>query len=140
LIHSWVLQLLANAHGIPMSTRLFAPDATVVIKACTQSDAATHLNQLLTAWRQGMQTPLPIARRTAYAWLLAERGEKSPYDAAQMRYDGIDAPMAPAGEVSYEPYLARSWQNFALLYADGFEKWLDLYRPLLDAAILEDAA
>jgi exodeoxyribonuclease V gamma subunit len=57
-----------------------------------------------------------------------------------MRYDGIDAPMAPAGEVSYEPYLARSWQNFALLYADGFEKWLDLYRPLLDAAILEDAA
>ena len=140
LIHSWVLQLLANAHGIPMSTRLFAPDATVVIKACTQSDAATHLNQLLTAWRQGMQTPLPIARRTAYAWLLAERGEKSPYDAAQMRYDGIDAPMAPSGEVSYEPYLARSWQNFALLYADGFEKWLDLYRPLLDAAILEDAA
>ncbi len=140
LLQPWVLQLLVNANGIPVSTRFFAADATVTLKACTRSEATTHLNQLLSAWEHGMQTPLPIARRTAYAWLTVEGTDKSPYEAAQMRYDGSDAPMAPAGEVSYEPCLARTWKNFALLYADGFEQWLALYRPLLDAAILEGAA
>jgi exodeoxyribonuclease V gamma subunit len=137
LIYPWVLQLLANANNIAVSTRLFAADTTVVLKACAHDEAATHLDQLLNAWQHGMQTPLPIARRTAYAWLLAERAEKAPYDAAQSCYDGSDAPMAPAGEVRYEPSLARTWQNFAQLYADGFEHWLPLYRPLLNAAVLE---
>ena len=137
LIQPWVLQLLANASGIVVSTQLFAADATVIIKSRSRNEAITHLEQLLNAWEHGMQTPLPMARRTAYAWLLAEGTEKSPYEAAQIRYDGSDAPMAPAGEVSYEPCLARIWKNFALLYADGFEHWLALYRPLLDAVALE---
>lgn len=140
LLQAWPLQLLANANGITLSTRFFAPDATVVLQALDRQHAMTLLNASLDAWEHGMQTPLPIARRTAYAWLLAERDGKEPFDAAQKCYEGSDAPSAPPGEMSREPCLARTWRSFSALHADGFEHWLALYRPLLDAATLEDAA
>jgi exodeoxyribonuclease V gamma subunit len=44
------------------------------------------------------------------------------------------------GEMHREPCLARTWKRFSLLYADGFEHWLSLYRPLLDAAVKEGEA
>jgi exodeoxyribonuclease V gamma subunit len=36
--------------------------------------------------------------------------------------------------------LARTWRSFPALHADGFEHWLPLYRPLLDAASVEGEA
>jgi exodeoxyribonuclease V gamma subunit len=140
LLHAWVLQLLANANGIALTTHLLAADAAVALKACAPAEAATEIDALLVAWHQGMQTPLPIARRTAYAWLIAERAEKEAREAAQISYEGSDAPKAPPGEVELEPALARTWPTFSALHADGFEHWLPLYRPLLDAAMLEGAA
>jgi exodeoxyribonuclease V gamma subunit len=140
LLQPWVLQLLANANGVALATRFMAPDATVVLNSQSPHEASTCLNALLDAWRQGMQAPLPIARRTAYAWLLAEREQKEPFDAAQKCYEGSDAPAAPPGERNREPCLVRTWRSFADLHADGFEHWLVLYRPLLDAAMLEGDA
>ena len=140
LLPAWVLQLLANANGIALCSRFFAPDATVVLPALERNAAAGLLNALLDAWRQGMQQPLPIARRTAYAWLLAERDDKPAFEAARYAYEGSDTPAAPPGEMSREPCLARSWRSFSALHADGFEHWLALYRPLLDAAVLEGDA
>ena len=140
LIQPWVLQLLANANGVALSTHFLASDGTVVLNALARDNAAVLFGQLLDAWKLGMQAPLPIARRTAYAWLLAEHHNKPPYEAAQNSYEGSDVPQAPPGEVSREPCLARTWRNFAALYAAGFERWLPLYRPLLDAAVLEGEA
>lgn len=140
LLQPWVLQLLANANGIGMASRFLAPDATVVVRPLDRSDATAHLNALLDGWQEGMQKPLPIARLTAYAWLLAERNEKIPADAARLGYEGSDAPGAPPGEVSRDPYLARMWRSFSALHAAGFEHWLSLYRPLLDAAGVESGA
>ncbi|MFC3651085.1 exodeoxyribonuclease V subunit gamma [Dyella humi] len=136
----WPLHLLANANGIALSTRFLASDATVVLQPLDRNEASALLNTLLDAWQHGMQAPLPIARRTAYAWLLAERDEKDSFDAAQKCYEGSDAPAAPPGEMSREPCLARTWRSFSALHADGFEHWLSLYRPLLDAATLEGVA
>jgi exodeoxyribonuclease V gamma subunit len=140
LIYAWVVQLLANASDLPLSTCVLATDATVVLKPCTPEDARVHLNRLIDAWRDGMQQPLPIASRTAFAWLIAERAAKDPRDAARAAYEGSDVPQAPAGEMEYERYLARTWQSFDALFADGFEHWLALYRPLLDAANAEEHA
>ena len=140
LLPAWVVQLLANANGVALATRFFAPDATVVLKPLEASAAAELLNTLLEAWRQGMQQPLPIARRTAYAWLLAERDAKPAFEAARYAYEGSELPAAPPGEMSREPCLARSWRSFSALHADGFERWLALYRPLLNAAALEGDA
>jgi exodeoxyribonuclease V gamma subunit len=140
LLHAWALQLLANANGIAVTTRLLAADAGVALKACTPADAAAHLTQLLQAWHHGMQAPLPIGRHTAYAWLIAERDKKVPHEAAQTSYEGSHVPNAPPGEADREPCLARTWPTFSALYADGFEHWLTLYRPLLDIALLESDA
>ncbi|MFK2891241.1 exodeoxyribonuclease V subunit gamma [Dyella flagellata] len=140
LLQPWVLQLLANANGIGLASRFLASDATVVLKPLDKHEAASWLEALMDGWQTGMQRPLPIARLTAYAWLLAERNEKIPADAARLCYEGSDAPGAPSGEVNREPCLARTWRSFAALHADGFEQWLPLYRPLLDAAVLESDA
>ncbi|WP_233510792.1 exodeoxyribonuclease V subunit gamma [Dyella psychrodurans] len=140
LLYPWVLQLLANANDKRVSTYFLAPDATVALHPLERDEAATLLNALLDAWQQGMQAPLPIARRTAYAWLIAARDEKTPFDAAEKCYEGSDATGAPNGEMSRDPCLARTWRSFAALHADGFEHWLPLYRPLLDAAVLEGGA
>ncbi|QAU25382.1 exodeoxyribonuclease V subunit gamma [Dyella sp. M7H15-1] len=140
LLQAWALQLLANANHIALSTRLFAADATVALPAQSPTDAAAQLDQLLHAWHEGMQTPLPIARRTAFAWLLAEAADKDAAAAAKTTYEGSHAPMAPRGEVDDEPCLARTWPDFAALHAAGFEHWLAVYRPLLDGAKLETEA
>ncbi|MBE1162533.1 exodeoxyribonuclease V subunit gamma [Dyella sp. 7MK23] len=140
LLGAWVLQLLANACGIAMSTHMLAADATVVLEACTDTEAAALLDQLLDTWQQGMQAPLPIGRRSAYAWLLAQAAGRDPHDAAQASYEGIDVPGAPAGEVHYEPCLARMWPSFSALYAAGFEHWLAPYRGLLEHARMEAEA
>jgi exodeoxyribonuclease V gamma subunit len=140
LLYAWVMHLLVNANGCNVSTYFFAADATVVLKSCTCSEAIAHLDVLLAAWHHGMQAPLPITRRTAYAWLHAERAQKDPQETARIRYEGSDAPNAPPGEVNYEPSVARTWPTFSALYADGFEHWLTLYRPLLDNARLEGDA
>ncbi|RUL78427.1 exodeoxyribonuclease V subunit gamma [Dyella choica] len=140
LLQTWVLQLLANANGVPMASRFLASDATVVLKPLADRAAGELLDTLLDAWQVGMHKPLPIARRTAYAWLLAERNEKIPADAARPCYEGSDAPGAPPGEINREPCLARTWRSFSALHADGFEQWLALYRPLFDAASVESDA
>ena len=140
LLQPWVLQLLANASGVAMASRFLAPDATVVLKPLDRHEAPVLLNALLDGWQEGMQKPLPIARLTAYAWLLAERNEKMPADAARLCYEGSDAPGASSGEMNREPTLARTWRSFSALHADGFEHWLPLYRPLLDAAFVEGDA
>ncbi|QRN55900.1 exodeoxyribonuclease V subunit gamma [Dyella caseinilytica] len=143
LLQPWVLQLMANANDIPMSTRFLGPDATIVLKPLEHAYASELLNALLDAWRHGMQQPLPIARRTAYAWLLTERNEKSkrdPAEAAEKCYEGSDGYSVQQGEMHQEPCLARTWGRFSLLYADGFEHWLPLYRPLLDVAEKEGDA
>jgi exodeoxyribonuclease V gamma subunit len=140
LLRAWVMQLLANACDVPLSTRFFSTDATIALSRCEREDARTHLNTLINAWRNGMQSPLPIARRTAFAWLLAEEAGKDAAETARLCYEGSDAPYAPQGEVVAEPYLTRSWPNFGRLFAEGFERWLVLYRPLLKAAVLESNA
>jgi exodeoxyribonuclease V gamma subunit len=140
LIHAWVMQLLANAHGIALTTHLFAADATVLLKPCARDDARSHLHHWLEAWREGMQKPLPVGCQTAFAWLIAQKAGKDTHHAARSAYEGSDVPQAPAGEMNIDPYLQRTWQSFAALYADGFEHWLSIYRPLLDAAVVEDRA
>jgi exodeoxyribonuclease V gamma subunit len=139
LLQAWAMQLFANAQDLAISTHLFAADATIVLKSCARAEASAWLHQLLDAWHHGMHTPLPVARRTAYAWLLAERAKKNPHEAARTRYEGGEYSDS-VGEVNFEPALARTWPTFSALHADGFEHWLALYRPLLEVATLEHGA
>jgi len=129
LIAPWVVHLLANAQGLHLSTRIVAVDAQPLLHPIDAEQARTLLDHLLAALDQGLTRPLPVAMRTAFAWLQAERAQKSPTEAAAACYDGTGF---SAGECQHDAYLRRAWPRFATLYAGGFEASLSLYRPLMD--------
>ncbi|HEX8777792.1 MAG TPA: exodeoxyribonuclease V subunit gamma, partial [Rhodanobacter sp.] len=148
LLAYWVAHLLVNANAVAATTCIVAPDALVQLPPLDAAEAKHHLDALLAAVAEGMRAPLPIARKTAFAWLLTEAAnqglppekQKNPYANARKRYDHDEGEHGH-GEVDEEPALARTWPDFAAMHGAGFERWLHLYRPLLDAArVLDDAA
>ncbi len=134
LTHAWAAHLLANACGVPTQTQLVAVDAQPTFDALPREQAGEWLDRLLDALCQGMRAPLPLARRTAFAWLKAEGGKRTPADLATACYEGNAFAHLP-GERDRDPCLARAWPTFAAMQAAGFEGLLQLYRPL-DAALL----
>ena len=138
LIASWIIHLLAHAQGLAMTSRVVGLDAQIVLPAIDAAQAAPWLDELLGALRQGMNAPLPLARRTAFAWLQAGDEDKARKQAL-LAYEGNTFAHI-AGEVDDDAYLARAWPSFDALLAGGFVNWLSLYRPLLEIARQEDAA
>jgi exodeoxyribonuclease V gamma subunit len=139
LLDAWTVHLLGNANALRLATWIVAPDATLVLPPLDADAATARIDALLDALRAGMQSPLPVARRTAFAWLLAEQAGKDPVAAARACYDHRDDRHG-RGEVDDDACLARDWPDFARLHAAGFEDWLHLYRPLLDAVRSEGGA
>ena len=135
LLSAWVIHLLANANGLHMQTRLIGADAQARLDALSPKDAAAQLDALLAALHEGMQSPLPIARKTAFAWL---QSPKNPVTAAKACYEGNSFAHIP-GEVDEDAYLARAWPSFEALQAGGFERWLPLYQAVVDATSGSDA-
>jgi exodeoxyribonuclease V gamma subunit len=132
LLRPWCTHLAANAAGLRLESRLHGPDARLRLAELPQDQARALLDALLEALRQGMQAPPPVARQTAYAWLLADPDKPgAAQHAARAAYEGGD--FGPRGEAEQDPHLARAWPRFAAMHAAGFEDWLHLYRPLLDA-------
>ena len=91
--------------------------------------AAQILGDLMQAWQAGMRQPLPIAVKTAFAWL----GQSDPNKAeaaARKAYDGDG--QNSEGERRESPALARQFSDYNALIADEtFTLWCDaLYRPL----------
>ncbi|KQX99895.1 exodeoxyribonuclease V subunit gamma [Rhodanobacter sp. Root480] len=135
LLSAWVIHLLANANGLHMQTRLIGADAQARLDALPPEDAAAQLDALLAALHEGMQSPLPIARKTAFAWL---QSPKNPVTAAKACYEGNSFAHIP-GEAGEDAYLARAWPSFEALQAGGFERWLPLYQAVVDATSGSDA-
>lgn len=129
LILPWLRHLAACADGLCVQSFIAAADGIVAIPALPQTEALSHLQTLLEAWRLGMRAPLPVACRTAFAWLNAP--EDKALETAQTQYDGDEW---NPGEVDFDAYLARFFPNFASLYQTetaDFEHWATvLYRPL----------
>ncbi|MEO8998349.1 MAG: exodeoxyribonuclease V subunit gamma [Rhodanobacter sp.] len=131
LIPAWIIHLLANANGLVMQTRVISSDAQPSLRALSREEAIRQLDPLLAALRVGMQSPLPIARKSAYAWLCSD---KNPMAAATLCYEGSAFAPGP-GEVGEDPCLARAWPSFDALHEGGFEQWLPLYQALIDAVL-----
>ncbi|MHA6203972.1 exodeoxyribonuclease V subunit gamma [Dyella soli] len=139
LISAWVIHLLAHAQGLRLQTRVIGRDAQVVLRVLDAAEATAWADDLLAALSDGMRAPLPIARKTAFAWLQNAKDEDKAGKQAQLAYEGSGFGAAP-GEVEEDPCLARAWPSFARMQAAGFEDWLRLYRPLLDVAAAGDEA
>jgi exodeoxyribonuclease V gamma subunit len=113
LLH-WVQHLAACADHLPVQTFVIAADAVIEIPAIDQAEAYAVLQSLVEAYHQGMQAPLPVACKTAFAWLAASAGsdQDKAMEKAMSRYEGDD--WTP-GEVDYDAYLTRFFPRFASL-------------------------
>lgn len=109
LIDSFLRQVAAAASGAPLQGFLVARDAIVTMAPLDPLEAKATLAQVAAAWRDNLDAPLPVARKSALAQLAGGN--------ARVVYEGkypID------GEVK-EVCLARLWPDFAALRASG--KW-----------------
>ena len=134
LIKHWVAHLAAHCGGGPLTTLVVSKVGQVELKPLTHATAQQHLDALLSAWQAGQRRPLPLAVKTAFAWL----SQWPPTDdgkaatGARLRYEG-DA--FTAGEISNNAYLRRAYPDFAALHASGeFARLAEsLLQPLYQA-------
>ncbi|MBV4550137.1 exodeoxyribonuclease V subunit gamma [Pseudomonas sp. SWRI102] len=132
LIRPWVNHLVACASGLSMTTALVASDDSLLLEPFEEPVARKLLGDLLQAWQSGMRQPLPIAVKTAFAWL--GQGDLDKAEAAARKaYEGDG--LTFEGERRESPALARQYADFDALVADEtFPDWCDaLYRPLIEA-------
>ncbi|MCY1179965.1 RecBCD enzyme subunit RecC [compost metagenome] len=132
LIRAWVTHLAACAVGLPLSSALVASDDTLLLAPIAQATAEEALGNLLLARQAGMGAPLPVAVKSAFAWL----GQSDPQKAraaACKAYEGDG--QTSEGERRESTALARQFPDFAsLVESEEFEGWCEaLYRPLFQA-------
>ncbi|MDY0746705.1 exodeoxyribonuclease V subunit gamma [Paucibacter sp. R3-3] len=122
LIDGWVRMLAASACGIEVQGVLVGRDAMLTLQPLPQDAAEALLATLIECWREGMDAPLPLAPRTAFAYLQDPKKAQDAYEGGMLR-----------GE-NEEPCLARSFPDYESLLADGrFETLAPrVYGPLLD--------
>ncbi|URX64529.1 exodeoxyribonuclease V subunit gamma [Luteibacter anthropi] len=137
LVMPWADHLVAQAAGLALESRYIGPDATLVMAPLDTDDARRMLASLLRSWREGMTRPLPMAARTALAWLTADTAENAP-GKARTAYEG--AQDRTHGEVDGDPYLTRAWPSFNTLMDGGFPDWLGPYRDFLGVLRVEGSA
>ncbi|MNK83739.1 RecBCD enzyme subunit RecC [compost metagenome] len=132
LTRPWVNHLVACTSGLSMTTALVASDDSLLLAPMEAESARRMLGDLLQAWQSGMRQPLPIAVKTAFAWL----GQTEPVKAeaaARKAYEGDG--LTTDGERRESVALARQFADYDALIADEtFVDWCNaLYRPLLEA-------
>jgi exodeoxyribonuclease V gamma subunit len=128
-----VVQLVACACDLPLSTALVASDETLLLAPLEQQAAIKTLTHLLMAWQTGMQRPLPVAVKTAFAWLGQSDPNKAEAAACKAyEGDGVNT----GGERRESTALVRQFPDFAALTdSEEFVGWCDaLYRPIYEAA------
>ncbi|MDB6048623.1 MAG: recC [Pseudomonas sp.] len=133
LTRPWVVHVVACACGLPLSTALVASDETLLLAPLEKHAAIKILTHLLMAWQTGMQRPLPVAVKTAFAWLGQSDASKAEV-AACKAYEGDG--VKTNGERRESTALARQFPDFhALTDSEEFVGWCDaLYRPIYEAA------
>lgn len=136
LVREWpahlALQFAVNAK--PTDTVLVHGDDVLILPAIERNGAESRFNELLAAYAQGIQQPLPAPCKTAFALLgenpvPPETREQYSTEKSEEAYEGG---FSFTGEVESSPLLARCWPDFhALLKTEEFEYWAEkLYRPL----------
>ena len=152
LIRHWVTHLASHLAGGPLTTMVVSLKGQVELKPVEIDVAQAHLITLLAAWQRGMRSPLPLAARTAFAWLRAlpevvddtagtdaaapELPLEKARNAARKAYEGA---YMQQGEVETCAYLQRAYPDFDTLCANGefAELAESLLRPLQRAILVE---
>lgn len=138
LVGHWVAHVAGHLAGAPLSSRIVSKAGDAPINPLPPEAAQQYFRRLLEAWQEGLTRPLPLAVKTAFAWIGKGGRHDTPKDgdagrAARIAFDGDG--FKSKGERAYSAYLARAWPDFDALWADGeFARLADaLLRPLYDA-------
>lgn len=126
LLRAWLKHLAASAMGVELTTLHIGADGEIRLPPLSDDEANQYLQAIIAAWWHGMRLPLPLACRSAFAWLDAEDGQHAEAAAKIYYGDGYTT----SGEVE-NAYLARQYPDFQMLLDQGFDDWLKkLYQPL----------
>ena len=116
----WLQHLVACASGMPMTSVQLGLDGEVVFKPLPQQEALALLQRLIAVYRAAWERPLPVACKTAWAYLQAQaqadrlavdnpdKPPKDPHEVAQAAFDGGHWP----GERTESAYLARAFESY----------------------------
>ncbi len=109
LIKHWVAHLAGHLGGEPMTTLVVSKAGDVQLEPLNSDVARAQIETLLAAWNKGMCRPLPLAVKTAFAWLEDPDKGRSTYEG------GYNTD----GEVGSSRYLQRTWPDYETLTAGG---------------------
>ncbi|WP_260858799.1 exodeoxyribonuclease V subunit gamma [Paraburkholderia sp. BCC1885] len=143
LIVYWVAHLAAQLAAGAVTTVIVSKVGSVEFAPLAAEQARAHLLTLLRAWDEGMHRPLPLAVKSAFAWLRKRPGAldfMDPQDFAGAAHESAELAAAlvdarDAARVTYEgagrqqgerdtnAYLLRAYPDFGALAASGeFER------------------
>ncbi len=122
----WVQHLAACASAMPLTSVQLGLDGQVIFAPLPQADALRLLQGLVTAYLAAWERPLPVACKSAWAYLQVQaqaarlaatdpdKEPKDPHDAAQAVFEGTHK----AGERAKSAYLSRAFESYDEIEAE----------------------
>jgi exodeoxyribonuclease V gamma subunit len=128
----WLHHLAACASGTPTTSVQIGFDAAIELKPIKAEQAQEHLQDLCDAYLEAWAQPLPVAAKTACAFVMGVYGgSKDAMGKAQAAFEGG---FGKSGEYTGSPALQRVFTRFEEMEA-GLNHWATrLYEPMLKAA------
>jgi len=128
----WLHHLAACASGTPTTSVQIGFDAAIELKPIETDTAQAHLQNLCDAYLEAWTQPLPVAAKTACAFVMGVYGgSKDPMGKAQTAFEGG---FGKSGEYTGSPALQRVFTSFEEIEA-SLNHWATrLYEPMFKAA------
>jgi exodeoxyribonuclease V gamma subunit len=126
VVGSWVQHLAACASAMPLTSVQLGLDGQVIFTPLSQADALRMLQGLVMAYLAAWTRPLPVACKSAWAYLQAQaqavrlaatdpdKEPKDPHEAAQAVFEGA----RHGGERDESAYLARAFETYDEIEAE----------------------
>lgn len=139
LIDAWLNHLLCHAAAQPCAGWLVGMDAVAYLPPLSVEWAQTHVRQLMTIYQAAWQSPLPVTRKSACAWVQAQRQGQGQEDTMAIARQAFDGTAQKTGEHAQSLSLLRVFEGFEALQ-DSLPIWADrLYGPMVAHAELWSA-
>jgi exodeoxyribonuclease V gamma subunit len=143
----WLNHLAACASGMQLTSTQLGLDGLVLFEPLPAQQALGILQDLVRVYRAAWQRPLPVACKTAWAYLqaaakaarMSDKPEKTkdPHEVAQAVFEGG---YKSSSEWSDSPYLARAFDSYQDL-EDELPQWAEaLYGAMAAHALVPAAA
>jgi exodeoxyribonuclease V gamma subunit len=143
----WLGHLTANAAGTSTTSVLSGEDGVLCLQPLPQAHALAVLQDLIAFYQQAWAQPLPLALKTASAYLI-ERAHAAQSKAPQFQEQrGLSAARIAfagrngvPGECQTSAYVQRAYPRFEDLDIQRFTQLAQqLYGPMLRACLTDDA-